>query len=169
MFSVECSQINLVPVNFSFASVLSNVDVWCPALPSPNVTLTFTEPYYLLYIVIRRIRNSNVTTFSLSYENSSSENVTYVNVDGVYVRHLTAVIALFSYVFYSCLENNMTLMIIVLFYCGHQSILAKYNSFNMGILLSLVVLELTFMDVHTVKVCSYIAGIAINRVDYFFM
>ena len=49
----------------------------------------------------------------------------------------------------------MTLMIVVTFYCGHQSILAKYNSLSIVIFPLLVVLELTFMDVHTVKVCSW--------------
>ena len=55
----------------------------------------------------------------------------------------------------------MTLMIIIMFYCGHQSILAEYNSLSLGIFPLLVALELTFMDVHTVKVCSLL----VNRVD----
>ena len=49
----------------------------------------------------------------------------------------------------------MTLMIVIMFYCGHQSILPKYYSVSLGILPLLVALELTFTDVHTVKVCSW--------------
>ena len=48
----------------------------------------------------------------------------------------------------------MTLMILM-FYCGHQSMLPEYNSLSMRILPLLVVLELTFTDVHTMKVCSW--------------
>ena len=55
---------------------------------------------------------------------------------------------------------------IIMFYCGYQSILPEYNSLSLRILPLLVVLELTFMDVHTVKVCSLL----VNRVgNYLFM
>ena len=46
-----------------------------------------------------------------------------------------------------------------MFYYGHQSILATYNSMFMSMLPATVALELTFMDVHTMKVgkpCNYL-------------
>ena len=90
MLSVECSQINLIPVNFSTVSFSSNMDVWCTESSLPqNVTVTFTEQVYLLYAVISRNGNFDVTRFSLSYENSSNASVPYVNVDEINVRQLT--------------------------------------------------------------------------------
>ena len=90
MFSVECNQINLIPVNFSSVSVLSNMNVWCTgSIPAQIATVNFTEPVYLLYAVISRNGNFDVTRFSLSYENSSNASVPYVNVDGINVRQLT--------------------------------------------------------------------------------
>ena len=41
---------------------------------------------------------------------------------------------------------------IIFFYYGHQLILAGSYSMFMGILLTKVALELSFMDAHTVKV-----------------
>ena len=90
MFSVECNQTNLIPVNFSSVSTLSNMDVWCTnSLSLQTVTVTFIEPIYLLYVVIRGNGDNDVTRFSLSYENSSGAIVSYVNVDGINVRQLT--------------------------------------------------------------------------------
>ena len=43
---------------------------------------------------------------------------------------------------------------IIIFYCGLQSILAKYNSAFIVIMISVVALEVIYMDVHTVKVGS---------------
>ena len=90
MFSVECNQINLIPVDFSSVSFSSNMDVWCTdSLPAQIAAVTFTEPVYLLYAIIRGNGVNDVTTFSLSYENSSNASVPYVNVDGINVRQLT--------------------------------------------------------------------------------
>ena len=90
MFSVECNQINLIPVDFSSVSFSSNMDVWCiDSLPTQIVTGTFPEPVYLLYAVIRGNGVNDVTRFSLSYEDSSGARVRYVNVDGTNVRQLT--------------------------------------------------------------------------------
>ena len=142
MFSVECNQINVMDIDFSSVSASSNMDVWCTdTLLAQIVTNTFSEPVYLLYAVIRGNGVDDVTRFSLSYENLSGARVLYVNVDGINVRQLTVdhKLWLFSYAFYSCLENNMTLMIITLFCCGHQSILAEYSSLILGILPLLIV------------------------------
>lgn len=67
--------------------------MWCAhgssSDPQPNVNLTFTEPVYLLYYVVRGDSNDNthVTNFSLKYENSSGGSVAYMNVNGDSVRH----------------------------------------------------------------------------------
>ena len=47
-----------------------------------NARLTFTEPVYLLYAEVRGYSDQYVTKFLLTYENSSGERVTYMNVDG---------------------------------------------------------------------------------------
>jgi len=64
-------------------------DGWCTSSidQSPNVILTFTEPLYLLYYIARGDGRDYVTDFSLMYENLSGERVTYMNVNGVSVRH----------------------------------------------------------------------------------
>ena len=65
-------------------------DIWCARSsdPSPNVTLNFTEPLYLLYAVVRGYGSSYyVTNFSFVYENLSGERITYMNVNGTSVRH----------------------------------------------------------------------------------
>ena len=101
MFSVECSQIRavsnnntLLPVeNIIFSSYLSPsyMDIssgWC-ALGrdlSPNANLTFTEPLYLLYAVVRGDVPDYVSGFSFIYANSSGERVTYMTVDRTLVR-----------------------------------------------------------------------------------
>ena len=72
MFSVECNQTNLIPVDFSDVSFSSNMDVWCTdSLSLQIVAVTFLEPVYLLYAVIRGNGVNDLTRFSLSYENSS--------------------------------------------------------------------------------------------------
>ena len=74
---------------FSYYShTYSTADVWCTWLSdsSPNANMTFSEPLYLLFAVVRGNNNSYVTKFSLTYENSSGENVIYMNVDGNSVR-----------------------------------------------------------------------------------
>ena len=101
MFSVECSQIRavsnnntLLPVgNIIFSSYLSSsyMDIssgWCASStdPSPNATLSFTEPLYLLYAVVRGDGWDYVSGFSFMYANSSGERETYVTVDGTSVR-----------------------------------------------------------------------------------
>ena len=65
-----------------------NIYTWCSSISdsSPNVTLTFTEPVYLLYAVVRGLEAYYVTNFSLIYESPSSESVTYMSVDGISVR-----------------------------------------------------------------------------------
>ena len=95
MFSVECNQINVMDIDFSSVSASSNMDVWCTdTLLAQIVTVTFPEPVYLLYAVIRRNGNFDVTRFFLTYENSSGASVLYVTVDEIYVRQLTVVIAI---------------------------------------------------------------------------
>lgn len=102
MFLIECSQIRIVsndtsllPVeNVKFSSYNStymNASTgWCPDTSdiSPSVHLTFAEQLYLLYIL--RF-NPYVANFSITHENSSGENATYTNVDGIYVRSIQAV------------------------------------------------------------------------------
>ena len=91
MLSVECNQINLIPVDFSSVSFSSNMDEWCiDSIPAQIITVTFPEPFYLLYAVIRGNGLDDVTRFSLSYENSSGASVPYVNVDGINVRQSIA-------------------------------------------------------------------------------
>ena len=62
--------------------------VWCARStdPSPNITLSFTEPLYLLYAVVRGDGSDYVSGFSFMYANSSGEHVTYMTVDGTSVR-----------------------------------------------------------------------------------
>ena len=48
---------------------------------SPSVLLTFVEPVYLLYAL-----GSFYTDFSITYKNSFRKNITYMNMDGIYVR-----------------------------------------------------------------------------------
>ena len=102
MFSVECRQITEITANasllptqnieYSTYSTLSNMAVWCTEFessdPSPYVKLNFTEPVYLIYAEFRGngIHNYYVTNFSLIYQNSSNESVTYTDVDGNSVR-----------------------------------------------------------------------------------
>ena len=92
MFSVECGAINILPpqstVFSRYASTYSTTDVWCTRLydSSPNANMTFSEPLYLLFAIVRGNRYGYVTKYSLKYENSSGENVTYMNVDGNSVR-----------------------------------------------------------------------------------
>ena len=90
MFSVECNQNVLIPVDFSDVSFSLNMDVWCTDSLLPQIiAVTFNEPIYLLYAAIRGNGVNDVTRFSLSYENSSGARVRYVNVDGINVRQLT--------------------------------------------------------------------------------
>ena len=62
---------------------------WCAASSdsSPTVTLPFTEPLYLLYAIVRGDRPDYVSKFSVTYENSSGEHMTYTTVDGTMVRY----------------------------------------------------------------------------------
>ena len=62
------------------------------------------------------------------------------------------------YSYFVCSSLDFQTLMIMLFYCGHQLILARYNSVCMNILILLVALVLIFMDVHTVKVCSQLAS-----------
>ena len=94
--SIECSQIRAISNNISLLPT-ENIDYyppnmyygdmnistgWCPNIDMlPSVLLTFVEPVYLLYIV-----GSFYTDFSITYENSFGENITYMNMDGIYVR-----------------------------------------------------------------------------------
>ena len=81
----------LTPENteFSTYSSTSTMDVWCAWLSdsSPNANMTFAEPLYLLYAVIRGNNNSYATRFSLTYKNSSGDSVNYTNVNGNSVRY----------------------------------------------------------------------------------
>ena len=107
MFSAECRQfrdvsnnVTLLPTNnthfsstfFSNPGNISNI--WCSSISdsSPNVILTFTEPLYLLYAVVRGSNMYYIPEFSIIYENSSGESVTYTNVDGVSVRYMHTII-----------------------------------------------------------------------------
>ena len=58
------------------------MDVWCAWLfdSSPNVNMTFAEPLYLLYAVIRGNNNGYVTRFLLTYRNSFGDSVNYMNM-----------------------------------------------------------------------------------------
>ena len=76
-----------------FSSSLSSLyeDIsrgWCAASSdsSPTVTLSFTEPLYLLYAIVRGDGSDYVSDFSIMYENSSGEHVMYMTVDGMLVR-----------------------------------------------------------------------------------
>ena len=75
-----------------FSSYLSSyMDIsngWCAPSsdPSPTVTLSFTEPLYLLYAIVRGDGSDYVSGFSVMYENSSGEHATYMTVDGMLVR-----------------------------------------------------------------------------------
>ena len=97
-FSVECSQIRAVsknntllpPEDIVFSSYLrSYMDIssgWCAATSIDSlrtVTLTFTEPLYLFYVIARGHGSDYVSEFSITYENSSGEHMTYVTVDGM--------------------------------------------------------------------------------------
>ena len=58
---------------------------WCSnhgAGMSTSVLLTFVEPVYLLYA----LGSFHDTDFSITYKNSFGENITYMNMDGIYVR-----------------------------------------------------------------------------------
>ena len=96
IFSVECSQtraisnnISLLPtenINYSPPNTHNrdrNIStLWCPETDMlPSVLLTFVEPVYLLYVVGSFYDND----FSITYENSFGENVTYTKMDGIYV------------------------------------------------------------------------------------
>ena len=72
------------------------MDVWCAysSDSTPNANVIFTEPLLLLYAVVRGNDIYYVTEFSLTYENSSGENVTYVDVDGDSVRYFIIKLAL---------------------------------------------------------------------------
>ena len=93
IFTIECRQISLLPTEdvevSTIYSGLSTTDVWCASLSdsSQNADITFTEPLYLLYAVVRGTGIYYVTQFSLTYENSFGESVTYMNVDGDSVRY----------------------------------------------------------------------------------
>ena len=65
------------------------MDVWCASSSdsTPNTNVIFTEPFLLLYAVVRGNNIYYVTDFSLTYENSSGESVTYMDVDGDSVRY----------------------------------------------------------------------------------
>ena len=97
--SIECSQIRAISNNNSILPT-DNIDYsphnmhnennmnistqWCSyhdADMSPSVLLTFVEPVYLLYAL-----GSFYTDFSVTYKNSFGENITYMNMDGIYVR-----------------------------------------------------------------------------------
>ena len=54
------------------------------ALMSSSVHLTFVKPVYLVYAVGSLYYHN--TDFSIMYKNSFGENVTYMNMDGIYVR-----------------------------------------------------------------------------------
>ena len=66
------------------------MDVWCAYVrlrdSSPNANMTFAEPLYFLYAIVRGDDDHYVTEFSLTYRNSSGDSVTYMNVDGYSVR-----------------------------------------------------------------------------------
>ena len=92
MCSVECRRISLLPaqnVDLSTYSTSSTTDVWCAYSTdsSPNANITFAEPLYLLYALVRGNADRYVIAFSLTYGNSSGESVIYMNVDEYYVRN----------------------------------------------------------------------------------
>ena len=103
-FSVECHQIrdvssnaSLLPVdNIDYSTSLVDYmnisDVWCAYLRDSlvHVNLSFTESVYLLVAVFRGGNSNYVTNFSVTYKNPSGENVTYMNINGVSVRHFNA-------------------------------------------------------------------------------
>ena len=98
LFSIECSQVraisnnnSLLPpenVDYSLLPDMYDEDMnistgWCSYTDmSPSVYLTFVEPVYLLYAVGSFYNNG----FSVTYKNPFGENVTYTNMDGIYVR-----------------------------------------------------------------------------------
>ena len=97
--SIECSHIRAISNNNSILPT-NNIDysprnmldennmnistLWCSNHDidmSPSVLLTFVEPVYLLYAL-----GSFYTDFSITYKNSFGKNITYMNMDGIYVR-----------------------------------------------------------------------------------
>ena len=83
----------MLPVdNIIFSSSLSiRMDLssgWCAYStdPSPNATLSFTEPLYLVYAVVRGDGSDYVSGFSFIYANLSGERETYMTVDRTSVR-----------------------------------------------------------------------------------
>ena len=73
---------------------------WCfdVFMSSPRVHLNFVEPVYLVYAVGSFYNHS--TGFSITYKNSSSESVTYTNLNGIYVRSKLVIYGI-SYIPYS--------------------------------------------------------------------
>ena len=98
--SIECSQIKAISSNNSLLPAENivyspppdmydedmNISTgWCSgANMSPSVYLTFVEPVHLVYAVGSFYYYNN--EFSITYKNSFGEDVTYTNMDGIYVR-----------------------------------------------------------------------------------
>ena len=83
MFSIECRQIDLLtPEDIDFTpDGYTLLDGCANIFGFSTAQLTFTEPIYLLHAEVRGYSDHYVTRFSLIYENSFGEIVTYMNVD----------------------------------------------------------------------------------------
>ena len=102
---VVSNDINLLPArNITYSDPPINPPLrWGIEEPhvqgSSYVILHFTQPVYLLYVIVRGF---GITfNFSLMYENLSGERVTYMTVDGASVRnHMYNYIAACMYMCY---------------------------------------------------------------------
>ena len=98
--SLECSQIraisndnSLLPAeNVAYSSppdmYYENMNIstgLCFTTDMSSVHLTFVEPVYLVY-ALGSFYYYNNNSFSITYKNSFGEDVTYMNMDGIYVR-----------------------------------------------------------------------------------
>ena len=134
---------------------------WCAGTQdlSPNVNLTFTEPVYLLYAIVRGHGFDYITGFSFMYRNSSGEIITYMTIDRILVSYHVYIVSYVCMVVYRVL--GWKVQMIKHFCCGHPLTLANYNLVCMNMILSLVALELISMDAHMMKVCSYMVAIVL--------